>query len=317
MAVFHFTSASFPAKYRLEMARDYYSSVAEINIDPYGDEPFMAQGRFNLLPKAAVADLERSPCRVTRTRAQAEGGNGDLALFINVSGQFWINQQGAKAVSFGAGHAYLSPSDCPGSSDLSRRGIDVVMPNHELLPFLQNPDSALRKVVPDSPPLRLLTQYASWLANEQEALPPDLANLAGSHLRDIAVMALGASRDGQAMAAKGGLRAARLQAIKADIADNLDNPAALNVGDLTKRQGISPRYLRALFADDNTCFTDYVLEQRLERCYRQLQAPSLLHCTISRLALDNGFTDLSWFNRTFKRRFGATPSEVRNELGTS
>lgn len=248
---------------------------------------------------------------MTRTPAQAAGGNDDLALFINTGGRFSTAQRGAKAVSFTAGHAYLMPLDCPGRSDLSRRGIDVVIPRSELEPFLQNANGVIRKVVPDSPALQLLSQYASSLANAPQALPPGLADLAASHLRDLTVMALGANGDGRAMAIHGGVRAARLEAIKADVTANLDNPALLRVENLTKRHGISPRYLRALFADDHTSFTDYVLEQRLQRCYRQLQSPSLIHCAISRLALDNGFTDLSWFNRTFKRRFGATPSDIR------
>lgn len=309
--IIHFSTNSFPLKHRIEMARNHYASLAEINVEPYGDEPFFGQSRIHLLPGASVAALTRSPCRVTRTPAQAAGGTDDLGLLINTGGRFSAVQRGAKAVSFTAGHAYLMPLDCPGRSDLSRRGVDVVIPRNELEPFLQNANRVLRKVIPDSPALRLLTQYAGSLANAPQALPPQLASLAASHLRDLTVMALGANSEGQAMAARGGARAARLEAIKADIAANLDDPALLNVGSITKRHGISPRYLRALFADEHTSFTDYVLEQRLQRCYRQLQSPSLIHCTISRLALDNGFTDLSWFNRTFKRRFGATPSDVR------
>lgn len=32
---------------------------------------------------------------------------------------------------------------------------------------------------------------------------------------------------------------------------------------------------------------------------------------ISAVAYDVGFSDLSYFNRVFRRRFGATPSDVR------
>ena len=33
--------------------------------------------------------------------------------------------------------------------------------------------------------------------------------------------------------------------------------------------------------------------------------------SISSVAFDVGFGDLSYFNRTFRRRYGATPSEIR------
>lgn len=59
--IIHFTTDSFPLEHRIEMARDHYASVAEINVEPYGEEPFFAQARIHLLPGAMVADLERSP----------------------------------------------------------------------------------------------------------------------------------------------------------------------------------------------------------------------------------------------------------------
>jgi AraC-like DNA-binding protein len=32
---------------------------------------------------------------------------------------------------------------------------------------------------------------------------------------------------------------------------------------------------------------------------------------VSSIALDAGFGDISYFNRAFRRRYGATPSDVR------
>jgi AraC-like DNA-binding protein len=34
--------------------------------------------------------------------------------------------------------------------------------------------------------------------------------------------------------------------------------------------------------------------------------------SITAIAFDAGFGDLSYFNRTFRRRYGATPSDIRN-----
>jgi AraC-like DNA-binding protein len=44
-----------------------------------------------------------------------------------------------------------------------------------------------------------------------------------------------------------------------------------------------------------------------------LTTPNRSDRTISAIAFDAGFGDLSHFNRLFRRRFGATPSEVRAE----
>jgi len=39
--------------------------------------------------------------------------------------------------------------------------------------------------------------------------------------------------------------------------------------------------------------------------------PRLAHMAISAIAYEVGFNDLSYFNRTFRRRYDATPSDVR------
>jgi len=43
-----------------------------------------------------------------------------------------------------------------------------------------------------------------------------------------------------------------------------------------------------------------------------LTSPSHVHLKITDIALASGFLDISYFNRVFRRRFSATPSELRN-----
>ena len=123
-------------------------------------------------------------------------------------------------------------------------------------------------------------------------------------------MALGAKRDEAELARKGGVRAARRRAIKADIAANLGAPE-LSLEWIARRQGVSGAYVRALFSDEGTSFTDYVLAERLHHVHALLASPYLTHQNIASLALMAGFGDISWFNHSFPRRFGVTPSDVR------
>ena len=44
---------------------------------------------------------------------------------------------------------------------------------------------------------------------------------------------------------------------------------------------------------------------------RRLCDPSSLGQSISTIALDTGFGDLSYFNRAFRRTYGETPSDAR------
>jgi AraC-like DNA-binding protein len=54
-----------------------------------------------------------------------------------------------------------------------------------------------------------------------------------------------------------------------------------------------------------------VLGQRLAQAYRMLSDPRYVDRKISGIAFEAGFGDLSYFNNAFRRRFGMTPSDVR------
>jgi AraC-like DNA-binding protein len=103
---------------------------------------------------------------------------------------------------------------------------------------------------------------------------------------------------------------ARLRAIKADIVANLNDPK-LSLGAIAMRQRVSPRYVRMLFEAEGSSFTEFVLRERSARAYRMLTDRRFANHTISAIAFEAGFGDLSYFNRCFRQRFGDTPRGVR------
>jgi AraC-like DNA-binding protein len=129
-------------------------------------------------------------------------------------------------------------------------------------------------------------------------------------VHDLLALSLGATREAAAMARARGAQAARLEAIKSDVLTNLA-ARDLTLDAVARRHGISPRYVRKLFESVGTSFSDFVVEQRLAQAHRRLTDPRFAARAISAIAFEVGFGDLSHFNRTFRRRFGATPSEVR------
>jgi AraC-like DNA-binding protein len=122
-------------------------------------------------------------------------------------------------------------------------------------------------------------------------------------------LALGATRDGAAIAGERGMRAARLKAVKDDLAAN----PGLRLAALAARQRVTPRYVQLLFEEAGTTFTAYARDERLSRAHRMLVDPRYASWTISAIAYEAGFGDLSHFSHVFRRRYGATPSEVRAE----
>ncbi|MET4580036.1 helix-turn-helix transcriptional regulator [Ottowia thiooxydans] len=179
---------------------------------------------------------------------------------------------------------------------LSSMGIDV--------------DAILLRPLRDNPTAALFTQYAHLLCDHSALASPELRRAATLHLHDLAALLAGASGDMSHRACGRGVRGARLLTIKNDIAARFTDPA-ISVIDVARRQNITPRYLQMLLEQDGLTFTALVLERRLALARRMLQDPRMAKYAISAIAFDVGFGDLSHFNKSFRIRYGLTPSEAR------
>ncbi len=160
--------------------------------------------------------------------------------------------------------------------------------------------------------LDLLLGYVRLLHARQKPHFNEVDGLAAGHIRDLMAAMIGSGPIGdRPVYEREGVRAARLRAIKADVGRHLCEPW-LCVDKIAMSHGISPRYVRKLFQEEQTTFSDYVLTMRLERSLRLLRNPANAVSTIASIAHECGFNDLSYFNRTFRRRYGLTPSDFRN-----
>ena len=75
---------------------------------------------------------------------------------------------------------------------------------------------------------------------------------------------------------------------------------------------LSPRYINQLLEGEGTSLSRYIWSRRLERCAEQPKEPAVRGRSVSQIAIDNGFNDLSHFSKAFRGRFGASPRDYRN-----
>jgi len=106
-----------------------------------------------------------------------------------------------------------------------------------------------------------------------------------------------------------GLAVARLQAAKAYIVQNSQRP--LSVSNVAAHVRVSPRHVQRLFEVDGTTFSAFLRDSRLDHADRMLRDARYDTHTVLEVALDAGFGDISYFNRCFRARFGATPTNIR------
>jgi AraC-like DNA-binding protein len=120
--------------------------------------------------------------------------------------------------------------------------------------------------------------------------------------------------DGKEMAERRGLRAARIQAILAEIRAGFADPA-FSARDVAQRLGLKPHYVQNLLGETGQNFSERVLELRLQKVRTMLANPGYDSMKVSDIAYACGFSEISYFNRCFRRRFGAAPSQYRNGTG--
>jgi AraC-like DNA-binding protein len=75
---------------------------------------------------------------------------------------------------------------------------------------------------------------------------------------------------------------------------------------------LSPRYINQLLEAEGTSLSRYIWGRRLERAAEQLRDPGLRGRSVSQIAMDNGFNDLSHFSKAFRGRFDLSPRDYRN-----
>jgi AraC-like DNA-binding protein len=242
-------------------------------------------------------------------------GNGDDDLLIGVNfGGCSTARQRDRDLLLGDGDAFVATRDANGFTIIRptpTRFVACRVPREAVAPLVGRIDNIpLRLVPPRSEALTLFVTYARAIADALPLATPELQRLAVTHMHDLIAATIGATRDGRAIAEGRGIAAARLRSIMTDINANLAD-GDLSVAEVARRHRVTPRYIHKLFENEGLTFSSFVLGQRLSRAHRMLSNPRLAGRNISSVAFDVGFGDLSYFNRAFRRRYAATPTEIR------
>jgi AraC-like DNA-binding protein len=301
-----------PAQFREFFGR----GVIRYDIEPLRHVPIHADLTLQAWPGLMMMSGRAYGSCNKRTREMlALDATDDIGLIVNLKGTHRITL-GEEELILGNGEATLMSLDAVCSYTHSPPGDILALraPRKELGPLLTGVDDyCFRRIPRDTPALSLLKNYVTMVRDEQTAASCALQHLVVNHIYDLMALVVGATRDAAELAKGRGLRAARLHAIKQDIASNLDR-ADLSVAMLAARHRCTPRYVQRLFEMEGSTFTEYLLAQRLARAYHMLLDPRRDGEKISTVAHECGFGDVSYFNRAFRRRYAASPSDLRAQV---
>jgi AraC-like DNA-binding protein len=307
---FRFLTDEWPERERIAAIRDIYArAICRFEFEPSPDHPVFGEAKLRVMPGLGLAEVTSSKAQASRAPQHAAGD--DLLFTVWLSGESNLTHCGHEA-AIGEGDAFLTTGAERSLMTFSdSRFMSFRLPAKEIAARVPDVEDRVgRRIGRDSAALRLLTGYAGILHDASAIATPELQRIAASHVHDLVSLALGATRDAAEVAKERGARAARLRAIKADIAESL-SCEDLSVTTIAARHRLPVRYVQRLFEGDGVTFTQFVLEQRLSRARRILTNPRLAHLKISAVAIDAGFGNLSYFNQSFRRRYGVSPSDAR------
>lgn len=294
----------------IEWRERYARLKYNIDFEPLAGAPF----HWSAVPVfhgLRIGTARFSPGFTFRDDELVKDGDDDISLTISLAKDLEVSHRG-RELRLGRGDATMLHV-CSTGRVGSRHDfgyIGVLIPVAELAARGARPlDFLMRPLPRRREPLRLLRGYLHLLEKHRAHTAAWSHEIVRGHVIDLAALVL----DRQGSIGESGLNAvvaARLSSALDHIDSDFDNPA-LSLSTVARSQGISPRYLQRLLELSGVSFTERVNALRLEKAFALLSDPGSKLQKISEVAYAVGYSDLSHFNRSFRARYGDTPSGVR------
>ncbi|MEL4072586.1 helix-turn-helix transcriptional regulator [Ochrobactrum sp. GPK 3] len=249
---------------------------------------------------------------LVRTRLSAPGSrDAGIVILRAMSGPVHV-EQGQTRLDLAKGEAIFMPSDVP---------LSLILPDGGRLDCAYLPSAAISKMKAEVSnlfwqplpitylPFQLLVTYAGYLLQQDYQTESD-AEIMVNHfyeLLPILVANLQARNTKQTLTGRMGAVKDRIDARVVD--------AGFSIMELAQSEGITPRAIQKLFKRENTTFSRYLLERRLD-----MARSAILHgdvSAIAKIAYGSGFDDPAYFSRVFRNFYGVSPSALRRQIARS
>ena len=170
-------------------------------------------------------------------------------------------------------------------------------------------DHVSRRFKPNEQMTHLLVEMIRNVAELFIDSPPPTPQALATEIIGFVALTIGSEDRGAAT----DVRNARYH-LRRRIADFIDthlSDQTLSPKKISASSRISLSYLYSLFNDNETTVSQFVQTKRLQRAYEILVADPRGHRTVSEVAYEVGFKNVSHFSRCFSRHFKIAPRDVR------
>jgi AraC family transcriptional activator of tynA and feaB len=261
-----------------------------------------------------ITSVKSSPL-VTRSGASADHGETNFSLQLVHSGQCLLRHAGAETVAETGDMFIIDPRR---SYELAFRnpvqGLVLTLPRMRFGGHAEALEAlAGRRMNLNGGSAAVLSGFvrSAWdqlVERDGEEWPES----ASAVIWELLTAALQGDRAG----AFGGSRADDLRRRAIALIDSRLLDPEFRSSSIAGELGVSARYLQQVFAEVGTTPSRFLLARRLDAAAARLRHPDK-RCRITDVALEGGFSDLSYFSRAFRRRFGVAAHSYRSSLGAT
>lgn len=312
-----FSSADLPEhlnpRERFNLWRDiYYAEVAAVEVG-ISEAPFEATIEVSAIGPLTFAKMSGTINRAARTTHNIRNARSEAYLFtINLGQTLIASSPGATNMAMTTGGAILHATQVQAFAGNDRNNwANLTLPGKLVDDRFPGMEARQGTLIPaEDEPLTLLRSYLGMLDAVALSAGPLLTQHISETILDLFGLATGAKGSEAELAGVRGLRAGRLHAVLNQMKSNFRNPA-LSAPSVGLQLGLSGRYVQDLLAATGSSFSERILELRLQDAKKMLVDPRHQDKRIGDIAFEVGFSDISYFNRSFKRRFGCSPRAAR------
>jgi AraC-like DNA-binding protein len=295
-----------------EWREQYARRILRVDFEPLPSSTFHATVK-PIFPELRIVRAALSPGFFFRDEDLLRDGDESFGFVVAQSREITARHLG-REVRLAPGDATVMTMGATGGVGWRESSVlfDMLIPPGEWEARGARPqDVLMRPLWGKSEVMQLLRCYIGSLERSGLTAFGNDHAIVRRHIIDLAVLATTA-RCTIGKSDTGAVVAARLAATLDYIASHFSD-TELSLTMVARSLRISPRYLQRLLESAGTTFTAHVTELRLKQAFMLLTAHSQGKLRISDIALQSGFSDISYFNRLFRSRFGGTPSDVRGQ----